>query len=167
MKKLFTIAAIAIFGLSANAQTAADIDLPNTPVKQMNGSSIPFNQTVEKGKVTLVSFWATWCIPCKKEIIAVRNNMENWKKEVDFNYVTVSEDDGRATAQVKAYAKTQGWEFPYYQDPNGDLKRSLNFQNVPFSIIIGKDGKIAYMQSGYEAGGEAILFTKMKEIAAK
>jgi cytochrome c biogenesis protein CcmG, thiol:disulfide interchange protein DsbE len=47
------------------------------------------------------------------------------------------------------------------------LKRSLNFQNVPFSIIVGKDGKIAYMQSGYEAGGENILFTKMKEIAAK
>ncbi|KAA5537390.1 TlpA family protein disulfide reductase [Taibaiella lutea] len=167
MKKLIAIAAMAIFGFSANAQNATEMDLPNTPVKQMNGSSIPFNQSFEKGKVTLVSFWATWCIPCKKEIIAVRNNMESWKKEVDFNYVTVSVDDSRATAQVKAYAKSQGWDFPYYQDPNSDLKRSLNFQNVPFSIIVGKDGKIAYMQSGYEAGGEEILFTKMKEIAAK
>jgi len=167
MKKLIAIAAMAIFGFSASAQDATNMDLPNTPVKQMNGSSVPFNQAFEKGKVTLVSFWATWCIPCKKEIIAVRNNMENWKKEVDFNYVTVSVDDSRATAQVKAYAKSQGWDFPYYQDPNSDLKRSLNFQNVPFSIIIGKDGKIAYMQAGYEAGGENILFTKMKEIAAK
>jgi len=167
MKKLIAIAAMAIFGFSASAQNAADMDLPNTPVKQMNGSSIPFNQSFEKGKVTLVSFWATWCIPCKKEIIAIRNNMETWKKDVDFNYVTVSVDDSRATAQVKAYAKSQGWDFPWYQDPNSDLKRSLNFQNVPFSIIVGKDGKVAYMQSGYEAGGEEILFTKMKEIAAK
>lgn len=167
MKKLIAIAAMAIFGFSASAQNATDADLPSTPVKQMNGSSIPFNQAFEKGKVTLVSFWATWCIPCKKEIIAIRNNMDTWKKDVDFNYVTVSVDDSRATAQVKAYAKSQGWDFPYYQDPNSDLKRSLNFQNVPFSLIIGKDGKIAYMQSGYEAGGEEILFTKMKEIAAK
>jgi hypothetical protein len=81
--------------------------------------------------------------------------------------MTVSIDDSRATAQVKSYAKSQGWDFPYYQDPNSDLKRSLNFQNVPFSIIVGKDGKVAYMQSGFEQGGENVIFQKIKEIAAK
>lgn len=167
MKKIFAIAALAVLGFGANAQNAADMDLPNTPIKQMNGSSIPFNQAFEKGKVTLVSFWATWCIPCKKEIITIRRATPDWKKDVDFNYVTVSMDDSRAAAQVRSYAKSQGWDFPYFQDPNNDLKRSLNFQNVPFSIIVGKDGKIAYMQSGFEQGGENIIFEKIKEIAAK
>jgi len=167
MKKIIAIAAMAIWGFSAQAQNTASMDLPNTPIKQMTGSSIPFNQTFEKGKVTLVSFWATWCIPCKKEIITIRKNIPEWKKEVDFNYMTVSVDDSRATAQVKSYAKSQGWDFPYFQDPNSDLKRSLNFQNVPFSIIVGKDGKVAYMQSGFEQGGENIIFQKIKEIAAK
>lgn len=158
---------MAILGFSANAQNTVEMDLPNTPIKQMTGSNIAFNQTFEKGKVTLVSFWATWCIPCKKEILTIRKNLPTWKAEVDFNYMTVSIDDSRATAQVKSYAKSQGWDFPYYQDPNSDLKRSLNFQNVPFSIIVGKDGKVAYMQSGFEQGGENIIFQKIKEIAAK
>lgn len=81
--------------------------------------------------------------------------------------MTVSVDDSRATAQVRGYAKSQGWEFPTYLDPNSDLKRSLNFQNVPFVIIVDKEGKIAYMHSGYEEGGEFELYEKVKELAAK
>lgn len=167
MKKLFAVAALAFMGFGASAQEAVLMDLPNTPIKELSGNSVAFNQTFEKGKVTLVSFWATWCVPCKKEIKMVREKMAEWKTQADFNYMTISEDDSRATAQVKSYAKSQGWDFPYYQDPNADLKRSLNFQNVPFTIIVDKNGKIAYMQSGYEAGGEEILFTKIKELAAK
>ena len=166
MKKIFAIAALALLGMQVNAQDAQQMDLPNTPIKEMSGGSIPFNQTVEKGKVTLISFWATWCVPCKKEIKMVREKLPTWKAETDFNYMVVSVDDSRATAQVKSYAKSQGWDFPSFQDPNSDLKRSLNFQNVPFTVIVGKDGKIAYMQSGYEAGGEEILYTKVKELAA-
>ena len=165
MKKLLVVAAMAIFGFSANAQNATQSELPNTSVKQMNGSSIAFNQAFEKGKVTLVSFWATWCVPCKKEIKMVTSLLPEWKKDVDFNYMTVSIDDSRATAQVKGYAKSQGWDFPYYQDPNSDLKRSLNFQNVPFSIIVDKNGKIAYMATGYEQGDELVILAKLKEIA--
>lgn len=166
MKKIFAIVALAAFSFQASAQTA-QADLPNTPVKDLKGSTVAFNQTFEKGKVTLVSFWATWCIPCKKEIKSVREKLTQWKSETDFNYMTVSVDDSRATAQVKSYAKSQGWDFPAYLDPNSDLKRSLNFQNVPFSIIVDKDGKIAHMQSGYEAGGEDVLYAKVKELSAK
>lgn len=151
----------------AFAATAQTTDLPTTSIKSIDGSKVNFNETFEKGKVTLVSFWATWCIPCKKEIKSIRENLATWKSETDFNYMTVSEDDARATAQVRAYAKSQGWDFPTYLDPNGDLKRSLNFQNVPFTIIVDKEGKIAFMHSGYEEGGEAELYAKIKELAAK
>lgn len=164
MKKIFAVVAFAAMGWSASAQTA---DLPTTPVKDLKGSTVAFNQAFEKGKVTLVSFWATWCVPCKKEIKSVRDKMAEWKTQADFNYMTVSVDDSRATAQVKSYAKSQGWDFPAYLDPNSDLKRSLNFQNVPFTIIVDKEGKIAHMQSGYEAGGEDVIFAKVKELAAK
>ncbi len=165
MKKLFALLAVA--GMLSFQATAQEADLPSTVVKDLKGASIPFNQTFEKGKVTLVSFWATWCIPCKKEIKSIRENMSDWKAQTDFNYMTVSMDDSRATAQVKAFAKSQGWDFPTYLDPNSDLKRSLNFQNVPFTIIVDKEGKIAHMQSGYEAGGELVLFEKIQELAAK
>lgn len=91
--------------------------------------------------------------------------MPQWKTEADFNYVTISIDESRAEGLVRSYAKSQGWDFPYYIDANSDLKRSLNFQTVPFTAIIDKNGKVAYMHSGYEEGGEDEVFAKIKELS--
>ena len=92
--------------------------------------------------------------------------MPNWKKEADFNYMTVSIDEARAEGLATTYAKSQGWSFPFYIDANQDLKRSLNFQSVPFTMIIDKNGKVAFTHTGYEEGGEAEVFKKVKELAA-
>lgn len=162
MKKMIAAAIAMSVSVFAYAQT----ELPDTQVKDVNSSKkIAFNETVDKGKVTLVNFWATWCVPCKKEIKNVRAKLPEWKKEADFNYMTVSIDESRAEGLVRSYAKSQGWDFPYYIDPNSDLKRSLNFQTVPFTIIIDKAGKIAYMHAGYEEGAEEEVFAKIKELS--
>lgn len=153
--------------LSLTAFTAtAQESLPNTQIKDVaTGKKIAFNEAFTPGKVTVVSFWATWCVPCKKEIKNMREKLAGWHSEADFNYMTVSIDETRAEGLVRTYAKAQGWDFPYYIDPNSDLKRSLNFQNVPYTVIIDKTGKVAWMHSGYEEGGEAEVFEKVKELA--
>jgi hypothetical protein len=81
--------------------------------------------------------------------------------------MTVSIDDSRATAMVKTYSKSQGWDFPVYLDPNSDLKRSLNFQNVPYTMIVDQNGKIVFQHTGYEEGGEKLLFEKLKALSKK
>lgn len=163
MKKLIALGMTLFVATALHAQVT---ELPDTQVKDVSSSKkIAFNETVEKGKVTLINFWATWCVPCKKEIKNVRTKLPEWKKEADFNYMTVSIDESRAEGLVRSYAKSQGWDFPYYIDPNSDLKRSLNFQSVPFTIIVGKDGKIAFMHAGYEEGGENEVFAKIKELS--
>jgi len=165
MKKLlFVAAAFLLLGSTAFGQAAG---LPDTRIKDVvSGRTIPFNEAIKPGRVTLVSFWATWCIPCKKEIKNVRAKMDAWKTEADFDFVTVSIDESRAEGLVRSYALSQGWKFPAYIDPNSDLKRSLNFQTVPFTMVIGKDGKVVYMHSGYEEGAEDETFQKVKEAVA-
>lgn len=164
MKKiLFSLTLLAL----STIVFAQSQELPSTSVRDLNGKQVSFNETFEKGKLTLVSFWATWCIPCKQEIKNIKTKLPDWKKEVDFNYMTVSIDDSRATAMVKTYAKSQNWDFPAYIDPNSDLKRSLNFQNVPYSIIVDQNGKIVFQHTGYEEGSENELFKKIKELAKK
>jgi len=161
MKKIVAAVAFALVAGSAHAQ-----GLPNTSIKDVSsGKKIAFNETVEKGKVTLISFWATWCVPCKKEIKNISLKLPEWKKEADFNYETVSIDEARAEGLVRTYAISQGWNFPFYIDANSDLKRSLSFQNVPYTMIIDKAGKVAFTHTGYEEGGEAEVFAKIKELA--
>ena len=164
MKKIVAALLLCVAtGMNAMAQ---DTQLPDTQIKDVNsGKKMAFNAAFTPGKVTLVSFWATWCVPCKKEIKTIRENMASWKKEADFNYVTVSVDESRAEGLVRSYAKSQGWDFPFYIDPNSDLMRSLNFRNVPFTIIVDKTGKVAFMHSGYEDGGENEIFDKIKELS--
>lgn len=162
MRKLLLAGAAFLFATA----TAVAQDLPNTQIKEVSaGKKLAFNQAVEKGKVTVVSFWATWCVPCKKEIKNIMAKLPEKKKEADFNYVTVSIDEARAEGLVRTYALSQGWDFPYYIDVNSDLKRSLNFQSVPFTLIVDKNGKIAYKHIGYEEGGENEVFAKAIELA--
>jgi thiol-disulfide isomerase/thioredoxin len=164
MKKLSMLA----FGMIASISVFAQSNLPTTVIKDVNtGKKISFNETIKPGRVTVVSFWATWCVPCKKEINNVRKKMPTWKQETDFDYVTVSVDESRMEGMVRSYVKSQGWDFPAYQDANSDLKRSLNFQNVPFTMIVGKDGKTAWMHTGYEEGGENEMYEMVKIAAAK
>ena len=163
MKITITALAFLFMAVAVNAQ-----ELPNTQIKDVSsGKKTAFNETVTKGKVTIVSFWATWCVPCKKEIKNISLKLADWKKEADFNFMTVSIDEVRAEGLVRTYALSQGWTFPFYIDANSDLKRSLNFQSVPFTIIIDKNGKVAFTHTGYEEGGEAEIFAKVKELAAK
>lgn len=141
--------------------------LPSTTVKELSGKPVKFNTIFEEGKVTLVSFWATWCVPCKAEIKNIKDKLEAWQGETDFNFMTISIDDSRASAMVKAYTRSQGWTWPTYLDPNSDLKRSLNFQNVPFTIIVDQSGNIVYKHTGYEEGGENELYEKVKELVGE
>ena len=163
MKRLYTFITSFFVIASLHAQESG---LPDTQIKDVSsGKKIAFNQTFEPGKVTVISFWATWCVPCKKEIKNIREKLPAWKQEADFNFMTVSIDESRAEGLVRSYGKSQGWDFPFYIDPNGDLKRSLNFQNVPFTIIVDKTGKVAFSHTGYEEGGEAEVFAKVKELS--
>ena len=105
MKKIIAAVTLVLLSFMSFAQNQ---ELPTTKVRDLNGKQISFNEAFEKGKVTMVSFWATWCIPCKQEIKNVKTKLDEWQKETDFNYMTVSIDDSRATAMVKTYAAEIG-----------------------------------------------------------
>ncbi len=162
MKKIILSGILTLIALT---QVTAQESLPNTEVRTLKNQKVEFNTLFEPGKLTLVSFWATWCVPCKKEIANVKELMPEWKEEVDFDFMTVSVDDSRSSAKVASYAAAQRWDFPTYLDPNNDLKRSLNFQTVPFSMIVDGNGKVVYMHNGYEEGAEEEMFAKLKEIS--
>lgn len=163
MKKLL----LGLTMIMASQFAIAQNSLPTTPIKDFNGTDINFNETIESGKVTIVSFWANWCIPCKKEIRAITSKLPTWQEEADINFMTISIDDSRSTARAKSYAISQGWDFPRYLDANSDLKRAVNFQNVPYTIIIDKEGNIAHRSTGFEEGAEDELFKIAKELSEK
>lgn len=138
--------------------------LPSIEIKDLSGEKVDISEYSNGGQITVVSFWATWCTPCKKELNNISEIYEEWVEDYDMKLVAISIDDSRSLAKVKSYINGQGWDFDVLIDANSDLKRALNFQTVPFTLLLDKEGKIVYRHTGYVEGDEYILEEEIQKL---
>ena len=145
---------------SSSAQNA----LPDTKIKSLQGNEVMFNSFGNtRDTAVIISFWATWCIPCIQELNTIHDQYEDRQKETPFRFIAISIDDARTTQKVKPFVAGKGWPYEIYLDVNSDLKRALNIIDVPHILII-KNGKIVYQHNGYVNGNEEELFEILKKI---
>lgn len=162
MKKIALFLTLILSVFVSIAQTKA----PSTMIHTASGEAVAFNKAAAPGSVTLVSFWANWCIPCKKEIKTVHDKMATWKSQgAKFNYMLVSVDDEKTVEGAKAYLSKQGYSTKAYYDVKQEMKKALGFQNVPFTAIIDKKGNVVYTHSGFDADAESKILAKLKELS--
>ena len=121
----------------------------------------------ENGKITVISFWATWCAPCKKELDAIADVYEDWQAEYDVELVAVSIDTRRAAATIPAMVSSKGWEYTILKGKPTDLQNAFNFQTIPQTFLVDQEGNIVYHHNGYVPGDEYELEEKIKELAEK
>ncbi len=160
--QLFTLVFLFAFTQSADAQKS----LPEVSIKNLDGKSVDIQDYAKNGKITVLSFWATWCSPCKKELDAIAEIYPDWQEEYDAEVVAITIDTRRALAKVRPMVESKGWEYDILSDVNQELQQALNFQTVPQTFLIDQDGNIVYEHSGYVPGDEFELEDKIKELAA-
>jgi thiol-disulfide isomerase/thioredoxin len=163
MIKILVLFASILFQMSVFAQGK----LPSVRVQEMNGKWMQSDKLATPGKPLIVSFWATWCKPCVKELTAISENLIDWQKETGVELVAVSIDDSRSSSKVAPFVSGRGWEFKVVLDANGDLKRALNVINVPHTFLYDADGNLVWQHTSYAEGDEAELFRKIKELTKK
>ena len=159
MKKLLTFSIALLSSLMMMAQTGKL--LPSVKLKDLSGKTIDISQFKNDGKPIIISFWATWCKPCKAELNAIAEDYEDWQDETGVTLIAVSIDDGRSTGRVEPYVNGQGWDYKILLDPNGDLKRAMNVNNVPHTFLVNGDGKIVWQHNNYATGDEEELYKKV------
>lgn len=153
-----------LLGMVATAQTE-QASLPKVTLKDLQGNTVNIAELASEGKPLIISFWATWCTPCKKELTNYADLYEDWQADFGVKIVAISIDDARNTAKVKSYVNGVKWPFEVLLDPNEDMKRSLNFQTVPFTILINKEGNIVYRHNSYVEGDEYVMEEKLKKLS--
>lgn len=144
MKKLFMfmLAVCVSFSVSAKPQIG---DLPfDTLGKNKNGEIV--NLSDHKGKVVIVTFWATWCHYCMKEIPV----LEGIQKQVStekLQVIAVSHNESRDVFKSIIAAMPDVQTLLVFD--KGLSGRKFGVEGIPHMVIIGKDGKIAAVHVGY------------------
>jgi len=171
MKQIFAILGVFVlltaFTMNSAPEAVDGNTLPAVNVKTMDGKSVNIQDLVGNGKITVISFWATWCSPCKRELDAIADIYPDWQEEYGVELLAVTIDDARGVAKVPAMVSSKGWEYEILSDSKQELQRALNFQTVPQTFLLDGAGEIVYTHSGYTSGDEFELEDEIKKVAGK
>ena len=163
MKKL--ILTIAIIGIFTTLSLSQNRTLPSVEVKTLDGENINIQEIENSGKPIVISFWATWCKPCKKELNAIAEVYEDWQEETGVKLIAISIDDTRSMSRVAPYVNASDWDYEVYLDPNGDLKRVMGVSIVPHTFLLNGKNEIVWQHKGYVDGDEDELLEQIEKIA--
>ena len=152
LRKFILFIAITLFSSTLNAQQS----IPSITLKTVNGVKVQSNEFLNEDKFTIISFWATWCIPCINELDAINELYPLWKDK-NIDVVAISTDDARSKKRVRPLVSGKNWVFEIYSDTNQEFKRALNVGGIPHTIIT-YGSKIIYRRIGYSPGEEKDLF---------
>ena len=158
MKKILMIARMVVAAVALHAQ------VPSLQLKDINGKTVNTANIIKNnGKPVIISFWATWCKPCLRELKAIHEVYADWQEETGVKMIIVSIDQTQDANKVKPLVDGNGWEYEVLLDPNSDFKRAMNVQNVPHVFVLDGKGKIVYNHAGYVDGGEEDIYEALEK----
>lgn len=166
MRKLIILSSALFFTLSSLTIKAGDGGkIPAATVKTCEGTKTNTETFSNNGKPMIISFWATWCKPCKKELDAINEEYAELVKETGVKLIAISIDDARSCGKVVTDVKAKGWTYDVYIDENQDFKRAMNVNNVPHTFLVDGNGQIVWSHNSYAEGDEEKLFENVRKLA--
>jgi cytochrome c biogenesis protein CcmG, thiol:disulfide interchange protein DsbE len=140
--------------------------LPSTDIKDVDGNPFNTSKIQNDGKPIIISFWATWCKPCIKELTTIAEDYSDWQEETGVKLYAVSVDDSRSMNQVRPLVNGKGWEYAVLLDPNGDFKRAMNVGPIPQTFLINGKGEIVWTHTSFSDGAELDLIKHVRQLVA-
>ncbi len=159
MKKvIFLLLSFFAFVTFTKAQMYYEFTLPD-----LDGNDVSMQKILEKSDVVMLSFWATWCTPCKEEMKKMADLYEKYKLQ-GFEYVALSVDNQKSVSKVKAFITAQGYSFPVLLDTDKRVFEGYSGKDeMPYSVMLNKKKEIIAVHVGFKTGDEVIIEKEIKE----
>ncbi len=164
MKRTLVLFAGMLLAVAGYSQSKT---LPSVNIKTLEGQTVNVQSLGQTGRITVISFWATWCSPCKKELDAISEIYEDWQKKYNVDLIAISTDDARSAAKVPGVVSEKGWPYRVLLDSNKELSIAANIQSVPYTFLLDQKGNIVYEHIGYAPGDEDELEERIAKLAGK
>ena len=133
-------------------------------VKDDAGNKSFLEAHMPKGKIYLVSVWATWCGSCRRELRAIQKVHCDWSEENDFEFIAISIDTPQDHHKVFKMANKMDWNFKIIHEEYGYLTKELKIFNLPGMFLVDQKGNIVYESKGYSASELKKLGEKIRAL---
>jgi thiol-disulfide isomerase/thioredoxin len=171
MKKIFAVAFLSVVVLVSLSTSALALgkgdNYANFKLEDLQGNPVELSSFA--GKVIFLDVWASWCPPCAQEMPFLIDAYAKYKYK-GFVVVAVIVDDKKKNIEKFFKKKMDGKtpEFPVLFDPEKKVRALYELVGIPGSVIIGKDGKIAYdPRTGFEESHKEEITKQIEEALAK
>ncbi len=163
MKKTIFAALLIAFTLSLAAYgQAINSKAPDFTLPDLNGNNVKLSDVYAKGPV-FISFWATWCGPCKREIPELINVYNKYHKR-GLEILAVSIDKS-GQGVVKPFVESSKLPYRILLDQSGEIfSRKYKGMGVPYGFLVNKEGVIVKSYYGLTPGFEASLSKEVEKL---
>ena len=119
-----------------------EFEFEKSPGKTTNISEL-------KGKTVLVTFFATWCPPCKKELPLIQSDIYNkYKKNPNFEILIFGRE--HSWEEVTKFKEANKFSMPFYPDPDRKIYSKFAGQYIPRNFLISTEGKVLFSSIGFD-----------------
>ncbi len=136
-------------------------DFSKVELNDLNGNTFKFSEHLNYD-ATVVTFWATWCLPCQKEHPGLQKLKEKYGDHLQV--IAISTDSPRSMAKVKSYARSRRYDFVFLVDPDREVATELLVNEIPQTFLLNREGKVVYHHTGYRKGDEFELEEKILKL---
>ena len=117
--------------------------------------------SVYAGQVVYLDFWASWCQPCRASFPYMESLQAEHGKQ-GLVVVAVNVDADRRLAEEFLAETPVGFRIAF--DPAGKLAGQWQLEGMPTTVLIGRDGKTRFRQSGFRKADEAKLQSRIAQL---
>ena len=153
---------LCILFVSAAGAELVKGEAPNFTLKSMRGDNLKLSE--RRGEVIVLTFWATWCDPCK-QIMPMLNDLYLRYRDDGFTLLAISVE--KDMDKVRKELRTLQVSFPVLVDVTSEVSKKYEVDEMPSTYLIDRDGNLRYTHPGLPGGFDDVLLKEVRELMAE
>ena len=103
-----------------------------------------------KNKIVVLDFWATWCVPCMKEMPYLQLAYDKYKNNPDVVFMVINSGSKNELSDAQNWWGIKKYDFPVYYNKDRGIGEKLGFNVIPATYVIDKNNRMRFKTIGFE-----------------